>query len=414
MSGVQINEQLLAESPCFASAQRQQELREFFRFDRRRVILGEGALATLGAECRRLGAGRVLLVRDPGGAALEPAVRQALAGERVEVVGVYDGVVPNPSVASVDDCARHVGQADCQAVVALGGGSTIDTAKTALCAATAGQSIAAFFGFDLFAEPARWPLLALPTTAGTGSEASRVSIVADETGKKAVFSDHLVPKVALVDPQLTHGMPPALTATTGLDALGHALECTASKKSNALGDAVAREAVRAGCPHLERAVLRGGEDREARYQMARCSLLAGLLLSPINTGAAHALGYGIEKVSAAKGRAVPHGAAVCLVLPQVMRHNAPEVADKYYYMAGVAGLDLGGRSREEGVELAARWVDDLRRRHTPYGSLSTSGLGEGDIPRMVEIAMTTRRLLDPNPVEVTAEDAARIYRSVLN
>jgi len=146
--------------------------------------------------------------------------------------------------------------------------------------------------------------------------------------------------------------------------------------------------------------------------MARCSLLAGLLLSPINTGAAHALGYGIEKVSGAKGKAVPHGGAVALVLPGVMRHNAPAAADKYYYTAGAAGLDLTGKSREEGVELIAGWLDGLRRVHTPYGSLQEAGLDEVDIPKMVEIAMDVRRLLDPNPVEVTADDAERIYREV--
>jgi alcohol dehydrogenase class IV len=209
-------------------------------------------------------------------------------------------------------------------------------------------------------------------------------------------------------------MPPGLTATTGLDALGHALECTASKKSHDLGDAVARASLAAGMGHLVRAIDRGAQDPEARYQMCRCSLLAGLLLSPINTGAAHALGYGIEKVSFEKGNPVPHGTAVALVLPGVMEHNAPAAADKYYYAAGVAGLPLMGKSREEGVRLAAGWIDDVRRKHTPYATLADAGLGEADLPRMIDIAMQVRRLLDPNPVEVTPQDAERIYRGVLS
>ena len=147
--------------------------------------------------------------------------------------------------------------------------------------------------------------------------------------------------------------------------------------------------------------------------MSRCSLLAGLLLSPINTGAAHALGYGIEKVSHARGKPVPHGTAVALVLPGVMRHNAPAAGDKYYYAAGVAGIDLSARSREEAVDAAANWIDRLRRRYTPYGSLAAAGLGEKDLPRMVEVGMAVRRLLDPNPVEVTGKDAEAIYRAVL-
>ena len=147
--------------------------------------------------------------------------------------------------------------------------------------------------------------------------------------------------------------------------------------------------------------------------MSRCSLLAGMLLSPINTGAAHALGYGIEKVSHAQGKPVPHGTAVALMLPGVMRHNAPEVAAKYYYAAAVAGVDLAGKSLEEGADMAADHVDRLRRQHTAFGSLTSAGLSEADIPEMVEIGMSVRRLLDQNPVEVTAEHVEAIYRGVL-
>ena len=166
-------------------------------------------------------------------------------------------------------------------------------------------------------------------------------------------------------------------------------------------------------PAIEKAIAGGPNSSVARYQMSRCSLLAGMLLSPINTGAAHALGYGIEKVSLAKGKQVPHGAAVAMVLPGVMRHNAPQVASKYYYAAGVAGLDLSGKSVEEGTQLAANHVDSLRRRYTAFGSLTSAGLDEKDVPEMVEIGMSVRRLLHPNPVEVTPQHAAAIYREVL-
>ena len=172
--------------------------------------------------------------------------------------------------------------------------------------------------------------------------------------------------------------------------------------------------MQAGAAAFVGAIDNGVEDGAARYGMARCALLAGLLLSPINTGAGHALGYGIEKISYERGNPVPHGAAVALVLPGVMRHNAPVAADKYYYAAGVAGLDLKDKSREDGAELAAAWIDNLRRRYTPYTSLSAVGLEEGDIPRMVELAMSVRRLLDPNPVEVFPEDAEAIYRGIFD
>lgn len=412
MKGIQVNGELFSGIEYFAKAEIQRELTAFFKFDQRRVILGEGALEQLGEECRRLGAGRVLLVQDPGVAALGEEVQRVLAEGGIAMTGIFDQIAPNPTVVQVEACALAIAAAGSDAVVALGGGSTIDTVKAAVWVATAGQPIDCFYGFDRIPGPARWPVLAIPTTAGTGSEVSRVSVVADETGKKAVYSDYLTPQVALVDPQLHQGMPASLTAVTGLDALSHALECTASKKSNPLGDAVARESLRAGCPHLLRAI-EHGEDREARYQMARCSLLAGLLLSPINTGAAHALGYGIEKVSAVRERPVPHGAAVALVLPGVMRHNMPAAADKYYFAAGVAGLELKGQSQEEGVRRIAAWLEGVRRTYTPYGSLQQTGLTEAEISPMVEVAMGVRRLLDPNPVEVTPQDAERIYREVL-
>ncbi len=414
MIPIQVNEELFAANQFFSGKpERLEEAKRFFQFDQRRVVLGQRSLDKLGEECQRLRAGRVLLVRDPGIAELETPVRQALESQNIELVGVYEGVISNPTLASVEECAAVINQANPDAVIALGGGSTIDTCKTALCVATFGKSISSFFGRDLVPEPAKWPLIAVPTTAGTGSEASYVAVVADETGKQVVYSPYILPKVALVDPRLTRDLPPVLTAITGIDALSHALEGTASKKTTAIGDAVARESLQAGGPYLERAIKNGAHDPEARYHMARCSLLAGLLLGPVGTGPAHALGYPIEKFSDAAGKTVPHGAAVALMLPSVIRHNMPAAADKYYYTAGAAGLKLKGKSREEGVEALATWTDQIRREHTPWGSLESSGLGEEVIPKMVEIAFNIRRLLDPNPVEITRQDIEQIYRGVL-
>lgn len=410
---VQINEELLDGSEYFVADEPRAQLGEMFRFADRRVLFGDKALAALPGECALLGAGSVLVVRDPEIEAVAAPVIDTLAAAGITVVSTFTDIVANPTVASVDALAAAVAASECDAVIAIGGGSTMDSAKVGAAVATCGGSTADYFGFDQFDAAPRWPLLCLPTTAGTGAEASRVSVVVAEGGKQAIYDDHIQPRCALVDPQLSATMPPGLTATTGLDALGHALECTASKKSNDVGDAVARASLAAGLPHLVRAIESGADDPKARYEMCRCSLLAGLLLSPINTGAGHALGYGIEKVSFEKGRPVPHGTAVAMVLPGVMEHNAPEAADKYYYAAGVAGLDLAGKSREEGVRLAAGWVDEVRRRHTPYATLADAGLGEADLPRMIDLAIQVRRLLDPNPVEVTEADAERIYRAVL-
>ena len=413
-SKLQVNQEIFAGMEYFSNEQRLAELADFFQFDTRRVLFGGGALSELGAECARLNASRVVLVRDADIKPLEAAVAEVLKGAGIELVDVYTDIVPNPTIESVDRFAAYANGIECDAFVALGGGSTMDTAKTGLCVATVGGSVTDYFGFELFPAPARWPLIGIPTTAGTGAEVSRGAVFVGKDGKKGVMSEKQWPRVAIVDPQLSASMPPLLTAVTGLDAIGHALECTASKKSNPLGDAVAREALKVGCPCFERAVERGADDPEARHQMALCSMLAGFLLSHINTGAGHALGYGIENVSKEKGRPVPHGAAVALLLPGVMRHNLPEVAEKYYYAAGVAGLDLRGKSREDGARMMASWVEDLRRKHTPFGSLESSGLGKEDIPRMVEIGMSVDRLLSQNPVELETENAVAIYSEILN
>lgn len=262
MGSVQINEDLLSGSAYFAAASQRAALAEMFEFRDRRVVFGAGALAQLADECVRLGAGRVLLVHDPGIAPLVDLVRQALNG--LDVVGAYSEIAPNPSVQSVNACAYALAAADFDVAVALGGGSTMDTAKAALCTAANGGSVADYFGFDLYEKPPRAPLVGIPTTAGTGSEVSRVAVIADATGKKAVYSRYLQPKAALVDPRLHQDLPPVLTAITGLDALGHALECTASTKSNAIGDAVARAALTAGGPAYVQAVV--GGDPDARYQ----------------------------------------------------------------------------------------------------------------------------------------------------
>ncbi|MBT3342170.1 MAG: iron-containing alcohol dehydrogenase [Gemmatimonadetes bacterium] len=409
-----VNEELLDGCEPFDTEEARAELRQFFKFDERRILFGHGALQALPDECERLGARRVYLVRDPALDDLSQHVEGELADAQIGVVAIDTAVVANPTVEGVDALAARLSSAPSfDVVVALGGGSTMDSCKVAVTLAANGGSASDYFGFDQFEKAASWPLICLPTTAGTGAEASRVSVVATDQGKQAIYDDHILPGTAIVDPELTMNMPHVLTATTGLDAIGHALECTASKKSNALADAVARASLQAGLPYFERAVTDGALDAAARRQMSRCSILAGLLLGPINTGAAHALGYSIEKLSFLRGHPVPHGTAVALVLPGVMLHNAPVAAEKYYYAAGVAGIDLGGASQEEGVGRIVAWIDDLRRRHTPYGCLGDAGLTSADIPEMIQISLQIRRLLDPNPVEVTEADAERIYRGVL-
>ena len=414
MNSIEINNDLLKSISFFGVKKNLEFGERLFDFDRRRVIFGYRAVEYLGKECQRLGLKKILLVRDEGVASLTPHLLNSLENNGIVIVDSYDKVISNPSVSSVQDCAMAIANSGADGVVALGGGSTMDTAKAGACVATTNHSIDKYWGFDEIPQSANWPVLAVPTTAGTGSEVSRVCVIADEQGKNAVYSNYLQPDVAIVDPQLQINMPKLLTAITGLDALGHALECIASKKCDVVGDAVARESLKIGAKSFVPAVENGIESRNARYGMAKCALLAGLLLGPINTGAGHALGYGIEKLTFQRGCPVPHGAAVALVLPGVIRHNIPAVAEKYYYAADVAGMDLHCMTREEGAAEAAAWIDNLRCNYTNFPTLKTAGIIERDIPFMIQTALSVRRLLDPNPISVDESVAESIYRSVLN
>ena len=225
MGSVQINEDLLANSAYFAADSRRAALAEMFEFRDRRVTFGAGALSQLADECVRLGAGRVLLIHDPGIAPLVDLVRQAL--RRLGRGGHVQRDRAQPFRAERRCLRAHaLAVADFDVAVALGGGSTMDTAKSALCTAANGGSVADYFGFDLYEKPPLVPLVGIPTTAGTGSEVSRVAVIADATGKKAVYSSYLQPKAALVDPRL-HQRP---TASIDRD---HWLRCPSATPSNA-------------------------------------------------------------------------------------------------------------------------------------------------------------------------------------
>ena len=193
----------------------------------------------------------------------------------------------------MDACAGAIAGAGCDVVIALGGGSTLDTAKAAACVAITGASIDAYWGFDLIPEPARYPVIAMPTTAVRGVKRVASQLLPTPKGKRrytATICSRASPWWILCS-----GLCPAADCGDGARCAWTCVRVTASKKSHALGDAVAREAMQAGAAAFVGAIDNGVEDGAARYGMARCALLAGLLLSPINTGAGHALGYGIEK-----------------------------------------------------------------------------------------------------------------------
>lgn len=294
-------------------------------------------------------------------------------------------------------------------VIGFGGGSSMDVAKliALLAHPEAGQGLGEVFGVGNARGP-RLPLIQVPTTAGTGSEVTPIAIVTTgETTKMGVVSPYLLPDLALLDADLTLGLPPAVTAATGIDAMVHAIESYTSKlKKNPLSDLLAREALRLLAANLERAVGDGG-DREARQAMLLGACLAGQAFANAPVAAVHALAYPLGGHFH-----IPHGLSNALVLPEVIRFNAPAAAGLY---AELAPLLLGDRLRPGDRDaLTAQLIDELAQLSPRNGlpsRLRDAGVDEAMLPRLAADAMLQQRLLVNNPREVGEADALAIYRA---
>jgi alcohol dehydrogenase class IV len=292
-------------------------------------------------------------------------------------------------------------------VIGLGGGSSLDVAKLAAVLAPGTEDLAALYGIGKVRGP-RLPLLLVPTTAGTGSEVTPISIVTTGSNQKmGVVSPVLLPDVALLDPELTYGLPPPATAATGIDAMVHAIEAHASinPNNNPVSRALAREALALMGRALERAV-RNGQDTEARAEMLLGSMLAGQAFANSPVAAVHALAYPIG------GRYhVPHGLSNALVLPHVLRFNAVVAADAY---AAIAHIPVPALARLEGQAKTAAFCDELAALSARCGlpqRLRDVGIPREALPDMAEDTRNQTRLLGNNPRPLDVPDALAIYEA---
>ncbi|WP_119165808.1 iron-containing alcohol dehydrogenase [Algihabitans albus] len=311
-----------------------------------RAISGQGALDRLGVEAGRL-TGRstaVLLVADPGVPALADRVEAQLSSAGLAVAR-HAEVAGDPKAEQVEAAASLARESKARLIIGLGGGSALDVAK--LAAAAAGGS-APVQDYALAARPfpaGALPVIAIPTTAGTGSEATRVAIFSRGDGAKLwAWGDELLPKVALLDPEATVGLPPHLTAATGVDALVHAIEAATNRNADSFSRAPALEAVRLVAGNLGRAVTRG-DDLKARGQVQLAAFLAGQAIDTAGTGVAHALGHALGTL----GR-VHHGRAVGLSLAVALASNAAAAPVKHAAVARSFGLDGADAVAVAGLE----------------------------------------------------------------
>jgi alcohol dehydrogenase class IV len=316
------------------------------------VVLGNGALDSVGAEAARLGS-RVLVITDSGvrGAGLVAPLEAALEGAGLQAA-VWDGVASDPSVENVEAARSAIAEHDAEVVVAVGGGSSIDAAKAAAALATSGGGIRDYEGFDLIDQPTL-PLIAVPTTVGTGSEVTKGAVISDKVRelKMVIVSDHLYPRLALLDPESVRGLPGPIAAATGLDALAHAVEGYTTRNATPISDALTLQAIRIIGRQLRPAV--AGQP-DSLYEMLVASCLAGAGFHTVGLGLAHAL------ASTIGGHyPVPHGVATGLFLPHVMRFNTPADPAKFAAIAVALGEGEPDSGDDALAPLAAEAVAQL-------------------------------------------------------
>ncbi|MBB4105333.1 iron-containing alcohol dehydrogenase [Allorhizobium borbori] len=375
-----------------------------------RLILKAGGLDDLGTLMAGLGVTRALVVCDPGMVACGFAERARASLVAVDLTAeIFADVQADPPMAVVNravDMARGFGA---DGIVGLGGGSSLDTAKLVALAARTGQPLDDMIGTDK-ATGRRMPLVQVPTTAGTGSEVTWVSVVtSDNHEKKAIYAPQLLPDIALLDATLTLGMPRHITAATALDAMVHAIEASTSRtRKNMLADTMAEKALTLLAGNFRR-VLDVPSDLAAREQMLLGATLAGMAFVNASVGAVHALSYPLGT-----GFHVPHGHANALVMGRVFRFNMPAAENEY---ARLATHVLPGRHFISPGQAAAAMIDELEAMFAESGletRLSKLGVTEAAIPDMArEVVEKISRLIAANPRDMDLDDVQSIYRDAL-
>jgi len=366
------------------------------------VSFGYGSLNNLNSILETNGFHNVLIVTDKG-------IRNAgiidQVSEKIENadITIYDGTLPNPTVANCEEAYELFKQQNIDVVIGVGGGSPLDVAKAVALLATNGGAITDYEGIGKFKENLS-PLIAIPTTAGTASEVTNFTVITDEARKYklTVGGLNLAAKWAILDPTLTLGLPPSITAATGLDALVHAIESYTSKAANDITKALAREAMRKIGKYLRIAVY-NGEDRTAREEMLMGSLLAGLAFNNTRLGNCHAMSHPISAVYG-----VAHGVANAVIIPYVMKYNSFAAPELFTDIANDLGVNIEGLSLFESARAAADAVRELAIDIGLPTDFKSFGVEEEKVKELTVDAMLSGNIL-VNPRVTKANDIEELY-----
>ena len=370
-----------------------------------KVIFGCNTSGSAGEEIRQFGGGKVLIVTDPG---LVQARVLVPVEDSLKAIGIpytiYDGVKPEPPSGVIDRGVDIFRAEECRLVLGVGGGSSLDAAKGISILAGNQGTIMDYTGLDRVPQRGA-PLVLMPTTAGTGSEVTRVLVFTDEREnvKNVVFSRFAVADTAIVDPLLSVGMPPHVTADTGMDACVHAVETYVSMNATVFSDLYAERAIELIARWLPAACAKG-TNLEARYHMSLAATLAGLAFGSGGLGAVHALAYPLGTEYH-----MTHGRTNAVMLPHVMRFNLAGSPCKYARMAALMGKDVTGLSPMAAAAQAVEAVKELLQAVRVSFQIGDYGVPRGDLPKLVQGAMKQARLFVPNPRDLGADDVRLIY-----
>lgn len=374
------------------------------------LISQTGAATRLGKIIRQEYANisHVLLVTDAGfmRTGLVQPVIESLETEQLKV-SIFSDVIADPPEAVVLQAVANARELQVELVVGLGGGSSMDVAKLIAILVGSEQSLSTMYGIGNV-KGRRLPLIQIPTTAGTGSEVTPISIVTTgATTKMGVVAPQLYADIAILDAQLTVGLPAKVTAATGIDAMVHAIEAYTTKhKKNPLSDMLAVQALKLLWNNIDEACT-NGSNLAARQAMLLGAMLAGQSFANAPCAAVHALAYPVGGIFH-----VPHGLSNSLVLPHVLRFNAPYAAAMYAELASIIAPQATGSDEARSTAMI-KAMEDLATRVGIETRLSQVGIAEKDLDQLASDAMLQTRLLGNNPREVSREDARAIYAAAL-
>ncbi len=377
---------------------------EFTFSTTQQIICEAGACVRLGQICQDLGISHLLIVTDPGivQLGLLDAALSSLDAQKVPY-SIYSDVIADPPESKIEEALALANENAIDGVMGFGGGSSMDVAKLVALLVNSEQTLSNVYGVGN-AKGKRLPLVQVPTTAGTGSEVTPVAIVTTgETTKQGVVSPILLPDIALLDANLTLGLPAPVTAATGIDAMVHAIEAYTSKnKKNPYSDMLAKEALSRISKHIVTATLDGGNVL-ARSEMLYGAMLAGQAFANAPVAAVHALAYPLGGHFH-----ISHGLSNSLVLPHVLRFNFESASELYDELAVVLQSSCESIAGSEGLIDA---MDTLIKQVNLPTQLREFGVKEEQLPMLAKDAMLQERLLMNNPKEMTYDDALAIYQA---